>query len=79
MKLGKKSSEASSKGLDEEDYDKEFNYHEESKDECKVKKDRSLGLMPIKRIQSLIANIVKAQLRGRSCKPHLYKALHEED
>ena len=49
-RLEKKSSEASNKGSDEEDFDKESNGAEESDDECKVRKDRSLGSMSVEQI-----------------------------
>jgi len=70
--LEKKSSEASNKDSDEEDPDKESNRAEESDDERKVRKDRSLGSMSVEQIQSLIANVIKAQLGGVSHKTHLY-------
>jgi len=46
-RLEKKSSEASNKGYDEEDSDKESNRPEKSDDECKAKKDHSLGTMSV--------------------------------
>jgi len=70
--LQKKSSEASYKGSDEEDSDKESNHNKEFDDECKEKKDPSLGSMPIEQIQSLIANAIKAQLRGGSYEMYFY-------
>jgi len=63
-RLEKKSFEASNKGSNGEDSDKEFNRAEESDDERKGRKDRSLGSMFVEQIQSLIANEVKAQPGG---------------
>jgi len=60
-RLEKKSSEASNEGTDEEDSDKEPNHAEESDNECKARKDRSLA-----------STLVKAQLGGGSHKTHLY-------
>jgi len=65
-RLEKKSSEASTKGSDEENSDKE------SQDERKARKDRSLGSIFVEQIQSLIVNAVKAQLRRGSHKTQLY-------
>ena len=59
-KLKMNCSEASEKGLDTKDSNKESNYNEESVNEHKAKKDHSLGLMFVYQIQSLIANTVKA-------------------
>jgi len=70
--LEKKSSEASNRGSGADDSDKESNHSEESDEERKARKDRTLGSMSVKQIQSLIANVVKAQLRGGSHKSHLY-------
>ena len=71
-RLEKKSSEASNKDSDEEDSDKESNRAEESDDERKARKDRSLGSMSVEQIQNLIANAVKAQLGEGSRKTNLY-------
>jgi len=60
-RLEKKSSEASSKDSVEEDSDKESNRAEESDDERKARKDRSLGLMSVEQIQNPIA--MQMQLR----------------
>jgi len=49
-KFENKSSEASNKGSGAEDSDKESNHSEESDNECKAKKDCSLGLMSIEQI-----------------------------
>jgi len=70
-RLEKKSSEASNKGSDEEDSDKESNRAKESDDECKVRKNCSLGSISIEQIQSLIADAVKDQLGRGSHKTHL--------
>jgi len=67
-RLEKKSSETSNKDSDEE----ESNRAEESNDERKARKDRSLGSMSVEQIQNLIANAVKAQLGEGSRKTHLY-------
>jgi len=71
-RLEKKSSEASNKDSDEEDSVKESNRAEESDDERKARKYRSLGSMSIEQIQNLIANAVKAQLGEGPHKTHLY-------
>jgi len=59
-KLEKKSSEVSNKGSGAKDSNKEPNHGEEYDDERKARKDCSLGLMFVEKIQSLIANAVKA-------------------
>jgi len=71
-KLERKSFEVSNKGSGAEDSDKESNHSEESDDERKAKKDRSLGSMSVEHIQNLIANMVKAHLEGGSHKTHCY-------
>jgi len=71
-KLEKKSSEASNKGSNTEDFDKESNHSEESDDEHKAKKDCSLGSMSVELIQSLMTNAVKAHSGGGSHKTHFY-------
>jgi len=49
-RLEKKSSEASNKGSDEEDSNKESNCDKESNDERKARKNHSLGSMSIEKI-----------------------------
>ena len=71
-RLEKKFSEAFNKGSGTVASDKDSNHGEESGNDSKAKKDCSLGSMSIEHIQSLIANIVKAQLGGGSHKTHLY-------
>jgi len=71
-RLEKKFPEASNKGSGAEDSDKEAHRSEEFDNDCKAKKDCSLGSMLVEHIQSLIANAIKAQLRGGSYKTHLY-------
>jgi len=46
--------------------------NQKSDNECKSKKDHSLGSMSIEHTQSLFVNAIKAQLREESCKTHLY-------
>jgi len=71
-RLEKKFSKTSNKGSGTKDSDKESHHSEESDNNRKTKKNCSLGLMSVEQIQSLIANTVKAQLRGGSHKTHLY-------
>jgi len=71
-KLEKRPFESSSKGSDGQESDKESNRSEDSDDEHIKKKESSLASMSIEHIQSLIANVVKAQLGGRPRKMHLY-------
>ena len=59
-RLEKKSFEASNKGSDEEDSNKEPNRDEESDNDCKARKDRSLDSMFVEQIYSLIAYAFKA-------------------
>ena len=58
--LEKQTPEASNKGLDGEDSCKESNHNEQSDNECKLKKESSLSSMSAERIESLIAEAVKA-------------------
>ena len=71
-KLKKQPIEASNKCADAEDSDDESHYNEKSDNKHKSNKDHSLGLMSVERIQSLIANAVKAQLGEKSYKIHSY-------
>ena len=71
-KLEKKSFEVSSKGSGTEDSNEESNHSEESDDDRKAKKDRSLCSMFVEHIQNLIANAVKAHLEVGSHKTHCY-------
>jgi len=71
-KLEIKFSETSNKVSGAEDSNKESNHSEESVNDRKAKKYCSLSSMSIEKIQSLIANGVKAQLGGGSHKTHLY-------
>jgi len=71
-KLKKKSSEASNKGSGDENYNKESNHDEDSNDEHVPKRGFVLGLMSAEQIQSLIANVIKAQLGEGSRKMNLY-------
>jgi len=56
-----------------EDSGKESNHNNEFDDECKPKRNSSLSLISVEQIQSLIADVVNAQLGGDSCKTHLYR------
>ena len=71
-KLKKQPIEASNKCADAEDSDDESHYNEKSDNKHKSNKDHSLGSMSVERIQSLIANAVKAQLGEKSYKIHSY-------
>jgi len=71
-KLEKKTSEASKKGLGDEDSDKESNHDEYSNDIRVPTRCSVLGLMFAKQIQSLIANVVKSQLGEGNRKVNLY-------
>jgi len=71
-KLEKKLSETSNKGSSDEDSGKESNRDEDSNDGCVLKRGSMLDLMSIEQIQSVIATIVKAQLREGNCKTNLY-------
>ena len=71
-KLEKKSSEAPNKDSGDEDSDNEPNRNKEFDDGCMPKKDSALDSMSVEQIQSLIANVVKAQLSGGSRKTNLY-------
>jgi len=72
-KLEKKSSEASNKDSGDEDSNKESNRNKEFDDVSIRKKESMLHSMSAEHIQSLIANVIKAQLGEGSCKINSYK------
>jgi len=71
-KIEKSSSEASNNDSGGEDSDKESNHSKESDDEHNPKNDSTLNSMSIMQIKNLIANAIKAHLKGGSHRIHHY-------